>query len=278
MNTPLLLLEYQPSALAPTKPSRDEANRRKLEILEAIGEHLREHGRKDWDRVREKPEFAPYVGRQAGEAGRRKFFRWVRDVVRVTPNDTTRPHEARVANEKHMAWAEANAADAQVEHPDIAIPAAFIAKMGVDGRRRINIEALARQTLEDIGRLRQAAFVKDPTAPGGERVQDVALLERAVARSTKFLDTYERVGDRLWDIESYERNFAVLVDILTHDVPEDKMLPTMKRLKKLIDHRTLIGDPDDGLRTSPDGKVTPPVSLDDVPPATSDVPAPSPIQ
>lgn len=274
MTPPLLLLEYQSSGPSLRKPTPEETSQRKPEILEAIGEHLREFGRKNWDRVRERPDFAPHVGRQAGEAGRRKFFRWVEEVVRVTPSDTTRPHHGRGAAEKHMAWAQASAAQAEAKHQDIEVPAAFIAKLGADGRRRIDTEALARQLLEDIGRQRQAAFVKDPTAPGGERLKDVELLDKSIARATKFLDTYERVGERLWSYENNERFFAVVLDIVMQDVPEDKRKPTMKRIKKLHDFRAQLGDPYDGLRTSPDGKVRPEMSLEDVPPAPSDVSSP----
>ncbi len=198
--------------------------------------------------------------------------------MRVTPNDTTRPHEARAAAEKHMAWAEAKAAEAQVEHPDIDVPVAFIARQGADGRPRINIEALARQTLEDIGRQRQAAFVKDPSAPGGERLQDVELLDKSIARSIKFLDTYVRVGDLVWEIESRERHYHAFVDLMIEELPGDKILPAMKRLKERIDQQAQFGVADDGLRTSPNGKVTPSASLDDVPTAPADVPASPPVQ
>lgn len=249
----MLLLTYQPQPKPSAKPTREDASQRKLEILEAIGEHLRVQGRKDWDLVRERPEFATYVGRQAGEAGRRKFFRWVREVVSATPDDITRPHEARAAAEKHMAWSKSQAAAAEAEHPDIGVPAAYIAKMGVDGRRRIDTEALARQTLEDLGRLRQEAFLKDATAPGGERVKDVALLERSIRMTTKFLDTYERVGERLWTFENNELFLDVVLDIVMRDVPEEKRLATMKRIKKFQDTRAQLGDPFDRVRMSLDG-------------------------
>ena len=175
-----------------------------------------------------------------------------------------------------MAWAKSEAAAIAAENPDIGVPAAFIAKMGADGRRRIDTEALAQQALEDLGRMRQEAFLKDATAPGGERIKDVALLERSIRMTTKFLDTYQRVGEQLWSYENNERLYAVLLDIVMQDLPKDKILPTMKRVKKFHDYRAQLGDPYDGLRTSPDGKVRPEVSLDDVPPASSDVPSASP--
>ena len=45
--------------------------------LAAIAAHIQIHGRRNWDLVREDPRFAAVIGKSAGEAGRRKLFRWV---------------------------------------------------------------------------------------------------------------------------------------------------------------------------------------------------------
>lgn len=46
--------------------------------LEALTEHLRQHKRRNLNLVRERPEFVSLIGSKSGEAGRRKFWRWVK--------------------------------------------------------------------------------------------------------------------------------------------------------------------------------------------------------
>ncbi len=45
-------------------------------ITQALALHLREQGNCNWGMVREKAEFAPYIGAIAGETGKKRFQRW----------------------------------------------------------------------------------------------------------------------------------------------------------------------------------------------------------
>jgi hypothetical protein len=163
----------------------------KAAILPAIAQHIREHGRRNWDLVRERPEFAPWIGEAAGPSGRRKFFRWVEDVAKRLPKDRTRPHEARQANDDQFEWAKAQAQ--QIAHQQNLPIAVASRHLMAKGAKAVEGYAfLARQMangFEDLERVRAAALVDDPNGIGGKSVIDPKLLLKTIQTSTTLVQT-----------------------------------------------------------------------------------------
>lgn len=161
----------------------------KAAILQAIAHHIREYGRRNWELVREQPEFAPWIGEASGPSGRRKFYRWAEDIGRRLPPDRTRPHEARQANGDQLDWARAQAhliADGQ------ALPIAVrqVAKKGAKALE--GYVFLARQvtsSFDDLERVRAVALVDDPYGIDGKSAVDPKLLLKSIQTTSTLVQT-----------------------------------------------------------------------------------------
>lgn len=109
-----------------------------MEIKRVMAMHLREQGDCNWHVVRERPEFAPWIGEASGEAGRRKFFRWKKKLRRPLPADRTRPHDGRELHDEQQAWARAEArAAAQAAGQLIPLSPRHILAAGATATRSI---------------------------------------------------------------------------------------------------------------------------------------------
>ena len=152
----------------------------KATILEAIAAHLREHGPKKWDLVREHPDFAHVIGAAAGSAGRRKFFRWRAAVSAVPRIDVTRPHETRAAATAHHAWAVDSIDALDMGEMPVAPTPGYLMRAGAMGLNKLaDVGALMNRVLEDAERVREAALEDDDQAIGGKAARDGNLLLKA---------------------------------------------------------------------------------------------------
>lgn len=163
----------------------------KSAIDRAIAEHIQKHGRKDWHVVRERPEFAPWIGAAAGPSAHKKFFRWVNRIAKPLPKDRTRPHEGRETNEAHEAWArvQGHLASAGEQLPVPVSPRHIMA----NGNRAIagyaELGRLLANGFDDVERVRAHALIDDPNGLGGQSAADPELLLKAGGRLSTLVQT-----------------------------------------------------------------------------------------
>jgi hypothetical protein len=198
----------------------------KARIRRAIAQNLREDGG-DWDLVREDPEFAPYIGRAAGEAGRKMFFRWKRQLALPLQPDRTRPKDGRQVIEEHQAWAdkEASATPARTGLP-IRLTGAQLMAQGRTALRGYQMVAeRLQQASDDIERIRQCALIEDPEGVKGLAASDPQLLISAVKlehdnaqRLTAFLVQITK----LQDSEEFVQAVVAVIETELADVPEHR--------------------------------------------------------
>jgi hypothetical protein len=154
----------------------------KMNIRQAIALHVREHGDCDWDLVRERPEFAPFIGKESGETGRKRLLRWKQELSRRVPQDRTKPHEARELNEAHRAWA-AETAQAVAASGDLAYPPTElqVREQGVEAVKLAKLLTVRlQQNSDDIERMWWAAVSSDPDGVRGYSADDPKLLAKVV--------------------------------------------------------------------------------------------------
>lgn len=78
------------------KPKRMPAELR-LKLVQAVSEHLLVHGNRNYDLLRESPEFSTYIGRQLGETGDKRLDRIVKGVKRERAREAQRKRLRRAA-------------------------------------------------------------------------------------------------------------------------------------------------------------------------------------
>jgi hypothetical protein len=213
---------YEPEVrlAQPEDDAPSDALQLKAEALAAMAAHLREHGPKDWDKVREQPRFAHLIGRAAGERGRRKFWRWRKSLSAPTPADRTRPHETRMATEPHAAWARARSDEARIR--GAANPTtAYLMRTGAVGVRKLDLFAvLVQQALDDAERVRHAVLVEDPKAFGGKAVSDPAMLLKANRSQLEVVNTAIRLQREINEVRQGQQFYESLIDILVGELAD----------------------------------------------------------
>jgi hypothetical protein len=157
-------------------------------IAHAIALHRREWGNKYYDLVRERAGFAEWIGKEAGEAGRRRFSRMVRLVREPLPKDRTRPHQRRDINIEQHEWAKAQANRANIS-AGLPIHISTEQVMAGGPTALVGFQALCdliSQGPADLLRARAAWVIADPDAPGGERALDPVMLQKNVLARADF--------------------------------------------------------------------------------------------
>jgi hypothetical protein len=172
-----------------------------LRLLRAIALNIREYGNERYDLVREHPDFAPFVGRLTGATGKKRWRRLVDKVAKPMPPDRTKPHRGRIVNQEQEAWAEEPFpnADAVAGLPPVTELMAGGLPMLLD------VAAIGRSlqtAMEDIERVRQAALVDDPLAPGGRAAAVPTLLLRAVTATFDSAERHLQLFDRVTTLMS----------------------------------------------------------------------------
>ena len=190
------------------QPSADEL---KSTILDAIGEHLREHGPNDWQLLREKAEFAHVIGATSGKSGERRFWRWVAKVREDMPADQTRPHDGRDANREHQAWS-VDRARLAAESLPVPPPATFFMRVGADGVETIRMADAIQLIWADLCSAR--ALIDG----SGEKpaVRGKRLTENALAR-TKVIREVTEILDRVHGMDALHQRYRQIVDFLLED-------------------------------------------------------------
>jgi hypothetical protein len=191
----------------------------KVDILAAIAEHLRLHGSRNWKLVRERPEFAPIIGAQAGEAGRRKFYRWRQSVSKPMPADRTRPHEGRAVAEYVLADATARARTAAEKHLPAAPSPAYFMRVGADAELNVDLIEAINEIWADHQLIRSCAMEDDGS--GGHRVKSAKLLQDSAKNRLATVETVVRLTKDIYDIQALHRRYRALSDIIISEVAGD---------------------------------------------------------
>lgn len=180
------------------------------EIAKAIALHRRQYGNKHYDLVRERAEYAPWIGKEAGATGTQRFKRLVRRVRQPLPSDRTRPHQNRETNAEQQAWAEV---ETQRANAQCSLPIQLSPEQVMSGGGTALIGFLALQDLivdgpTDLQRAREALLVDDPAGIGGKRTFAPELLQKNVLATVNFA---KGVADLVRDYASIfpTRDFAV---------------------------------------------------------------------
>jgi hypothetical protein len=164
--------------------SNEKAQRlaREEKFRVAIAEHIRTVGSRDWDSLREKPEWAPFYGKKAGVTADRQFWRLRAQVVRQNKADKTRPNGGREANEAQRAWADNIIEDRRASGQPLSPIQAFWMENGKNGQAKIDAALIVRQLLEDAQRLRNAAVDADGLVRDPDKLAQAIKLLKDVAR------------------------------------------------------------------------------------------------
>jgi hypothetical protein len=200
---------------APEEPATDL----KADILAAIAEHLRQHGAGQWKLVRERPEFAPIIGAQAGEAGRRKFYRWLAKVSEPMPADKTRPHEGRAVAEDALANAVERAQAVMALHLPAAPSPTFLMKMGADADVKINMVAAVGEIWSDLQLVRAHAF--ECNGSDGHRLKSTKILSESAKSRLAVLESTVRLMKEIYDFAGLRRMYQGIIDIIVSELAED---------------------------------------------------------
>jgi hypothetical protein len=196
----------------------------KTEILAAIAEHLRVQGPRRWKLVRERLEFAPVIGEQAGEAGRRKFYRWLKSVREPMAADRTRPHEGRTVAEDALADAAERARIAAERHLPAAPSPAFFMKLGAEAEVRVDFVGAIDEVWNDFQLIRAQAFEDDGS--GGHRLKSPKVLMESAKSRLATIETVVRLVKEIYDLDALHRRYRCLSDIIITelaDVPDIQM-------------------------------------------------------
>lgn len=181
-----------------------------LRILRALMLNIQEYGNQRYSLVREQPDFAPWIGAGTGATGKKRFRRMVDRVAKPMPADRTKPHRGRIVNQEQEAWAENPWP--RPEGLSVPPPASVLRAGGLPVLFDLAELARSLQTAkEDIERVRQAALIDDPTAPGGRAAGIPALLLRTVNATHECAERQLSFWDRLTALMS---NNAFTVELL----------------------------------------------------------------
>jgi hypothetical protein len=199
----------------PEEPGQSELEL-KTEILAAIAEHLRLHGPRNWKLVRERPEFSSVIGERAGEAGRRKFYRWQRSVREPMAADKTRPHDGRGVADEALADASDRARTAAERHLPAAPSPAFFMKMGAGAEVKVNLVGAIDQVWADLMLVREHAF--DDDGSGGLRLKSPKVLVESARSRLAAMDTVMRLIRDIYDLNALHRRYRSLSDIIIDEL------------------------------------------------------------
>jgi hypothetical protein len=197
-----------------------EASRARLKakVLAEIAAHVAIYGRRNWDLIRENPQYAHLIGREAGESGKRTFWRWVNAACGVPPVDKTRPHEGREAATAALAAATERARAAALKHLPAAPSPAYLMREGARAAKQIDFLAAIHLVWADAERLRDDAVDADENAPGHEKIVDLKLFDRSINRRLEVIQSALRVMQTIYDFQHQQRFNSAITDILVEEL------------------------------------------------------------
>lgn len=199
-----------------------------LKLLRALVSHVREHGSKRYDLIREDPEYAPWIGHAEGEKGRKRFRRLLDRITKPLPADGAPASAASALNADQEAWATqqlaANAAT--IGRLPIATPQLMSGGLPalldiIELRRELD------ECTDDLNRIRDVALEDDPQAIGGRAaaIPDL-LLKVAKARtelSSRKAQLYDRQLSLLRD-HAFGLDLVAMISDSLADQPEKRAL------------------------------------------------------
>jgi hypothetical protein len=206
----------------------------RAKIWTAIAEHVRDHGRRRWDLVRERAEFAHVIGKAAGAAGKRRFWRWVSAVCEPPPPDKTRPHEARGAATEALSSATERARLAAQRNLPAAPSPAYMARAGAQATQNIDFLAAVTLIWADAERLRELAMQPDETSPDGKRIADAKVFDASIRRRVEVMESALRVMQEIWDLNFQEQFYNAITEIIVSELEE---VPDVQErvIRRLVD-------------------------------------------
>jgi len=208
----------------------------KAKILSEIGLHLRTEGDGNWDLLREREEYASVIGVASGEAGRKRFGRWLEKVQEGCPLDKTRPHETRSAAAEHLEQSRQTIAKRKASDLPLTPAEAFWQKNGADGEGQIDLASRLNIILTDIDALRQDSYEPDERSPGGRLVKNGKQLASSVQLSIDFLGKATKLQREILDVVQQSSFIEGLLLILREELADQKELRQriLGRVRQLV--------------------------------------------
>ena len=211
-----------------------------LEMLQAVAEHRRLYGSVNYHLLRQRPEFAQWIGHATGETGRKRLNRMVAKVKRPLPPDRTKPHQGREVNDAQLEWAHRESARASAgENSAFPVSARQLMAGGAPTLEVLStMGALLQQAIADVQCIREAAYRDSKTGHEGRVAADPDLALRAAREAralAKSLGEYQRFNTAIFREVEFSRGLVVIIAEETADdlARRDRL---MTRLKELI-HR-----------------------------------------
>ncbi len=221
----------------------------KVKIFAEIVAHVRVYGRARWELIRENPAYTHVIGKDAGPAAERKFFRWVDAATRRTTADKV--GASQVAEQASQSAALDDGARRARLAAEKNIPAApspaYMAREGAGADRSIDFLAGLHGIWADAQLLREYAMAKDAAAPNGEKIKNPMFFEKSIKARLDVMDSGLRVMQEIWDLRYQQRFYDAIVDIIVSDLAPypEVQLKVMRKLKDLNDRQgmTIHADP-----------------------------------
>jgi hypothetical protein len=207
----------------------------KAEILAAIGEHIREHGRRDWAKMREQPEFAEVIGAAAGPSGDRRFWRWVKQIDEPIRPRRVGPQDGPAA--EHAAWSEEQAAQAVRASLPAAPPASFFMRRGADGLVQVDMLSAAAEIWHDLMLAREEAFKAG--RDGSRTLKSAKALTANAGMRIKALQSITLLMRQVFEIARLYRLYEAIVRFLSDELKEEP-----ERLARLLERLRQINEGD----------------------------------
>lgn len=196
-------------------------------IKQAISDHLQEHGRENWNLVRER--WPDVIGSESGPAGERRFWRWVNAVAGgdETPGDVRADarRRARGATKKNL--------------PAVPSPQAIMS-MGAKAEEKMDMIEILHQTMRDVLLIRKGAVMDD--GEGGEKIKNFVQFDSSIKRRLDTIDKYLDVFREIYDLQRMRAFYDEIVDIIAGEIQAldaDVAARIMDRLKTLNDRETM---------------------------------------
>lgn len=224
----------------------------KSRILAEIATHLSVYGRSEWDRIREHPSYSHLIGKEAGSAGKRKFYRWVEGVTGGLPAVNVgagRPFEAGEAAVAALGDGKRRALLAAQKNIPAAPSPAYLMRKGAGAENSINFLAMVHRLLADGEKLRANAVKADENAAdgSGEKITNPFVFNQSIAARLKVMDTALRVMQEIWDLQYQQRFYDAITSIIVDklDAFPELQLEIIEELEKLNNRQgmTLHAEP-----------------------------------
>lgn len=195
----------------------------KPRILAEIAAHARVYGREQWDLLRERPEFAHVIGKEAGAVGKRKFYRWVEAVLGGV-RAVDRPQGGGVAPDGGEAAAgviddaKKRALLAAQKNVPAAPSPAYLARSAATGDANVDFLAMLGGIVHDVDKLRAAAVKPDENQPDGEKIINLHVFDRSIGRRLEVMDKALRVMQEIWDLRYQQKFYDAITEIIVEEM------------------------------------------------------------